>query len=289
LEQQLFRLEPRAEGIAGDESERIIVASRSMRHLARQPAGMGGKIDEPDAAHIGIRSCSEIRNDFDQRIGQPDRACRGHVRQQVAGKSLGDRADAQDRVAVGRRRARPGAFAEASDRYLAVAHRADHQSWNLGIDEQNLTGEVDNLVEHRAGPQAAGPAAGHGHEGHQQDDAGSKTADHQQRAPGSVSRWHYRLCRLKPSEAAEKAAGRRLGTAHPECRGHGFGLVLDRVAIVPDRPAARIEAIGALPVVGPAELEIGRCRRCGCESKRHQGPEGNLHGHPRILSLNIVE
>ena len=128
-----------------------------MRHLPRQPTRMGGEIEEPDPASIGIGGPGKIENELDQRIGQLDGPCRRHMRQHLAGEGLGDRADAQQGGAIGRRTARAGTLAEAADRYGALAHRADHQGRDLGLDEQDLTGKIDNLVKHWVSMHASAP------------------------------------------------------------------------------------------------------------------------------------
>ena len=122
---------------------------------------MGGEIEEPDPAGIGIGGPGKIGNELDQRIGQLDGPCRRHMRQHLAGEGLGDRADAQQGGAVGRRTARAGTLAEAADRYRALPHRADHQGRDLGLDEQDLTGKIDNLVKHWVSLQAIGPVSSH--------------------------------------------------------------------------------------------------------------------------------
>jgi hypothetical protein len=40
--------------------------------------------------------------------------------------------------------------------YLAVAHGADHDGRHLGVDEVDLSGELDHLVEQRIGARNSG-------------------------------------------------------------------------------------------------------------------------------------
>src|SRR5262249_50405359 len=65
----------------------------------------------------------------------------------LAGEGFGDRAQPQDRVAVRCRAALAGPLAETFHGGLSVANGADDDRGHLGIEDEHLPGEVDDLVE----------------------------------------------------------------------------------------------------------------------------------------------
>ena len=120
--------------------------ARALWDFARQAAGVCGEIDEPDRpAGLRLRG-DEVGDVFPQRIGERDDFVGRKARQHLAGKRLGDRADAKHRVAVRLGAWSLGVAAEALDRNLAVANDADDERGDIGCEEQNLSGEADRLL-----------------------------------------------------------------------------------------------------------------------------------------------
>ena len=119
-----------------------------------KPAGMGGEIEQGHAIEVAVHAWPEIGLPLGQRICEPHRSLGDEMGEHVAGERLGDRADTQDRVAVRCRAAGAGALAEAGDRHFAVAHGADHHRRHLGVDDEDLPGERDHLVEQCVGARA---------------------------------------------------------------------------------------------------------------------------------------
>ena len=87
-----------------------------MRNLARQTGRMGGEIDEPDRPPALGQRRDEVGDILGQRVGEADDAVGGEARQNLAGESLGDRADPEERLAVRLGVRIFGAAAEAVDR-----------------------------------------------------------------------------------------------------------------------------------------------------------------------------
>ena len=93
-------------------------------------------------SRIGRPPSDIVRRVFGQRIGKADHAVRGEARQNLAGESLGDRTDPEQRVGAGRRVRVVGAVAEAPDRRLPVANDAEDERRDFKRQEQDLAGEA---------------------------------------------------------------------------------------------------------------------------------------------------
>ncbi len=109
------------------------------------------------------------------------------TRQNLAGEGLGDRADAEERISVGRGVRSVVAAAETLDRRLAVDDCADDEGRGLGREEQDLAGEADRLVERglRGARRSRPRKRGGGEEG---EDFAS--------AHGGPSNWMFPIVRL---------------------------------------------------------------------------------------------
>jgi hypothetical protein len=153
-EQQRLLLDPVRESIPRYGRERIGVRAWLMRNFAREAARVSGEIDQRNLVQISVHTRSEIRLPFGERVREPDRALSDEMSQHVAGERLGDRPDAHDRVTVRRGTPGTGTLAEASDRHFSVANRADHDGGDLSVNEEDLAGELDDLVEHSVGSGA---------------------------------------------------------------------------------------------------------------------------------------
>jgi hypothetical protein len=154
-----------------------------VRRLAREAARVRGKIKQGDAVHVPVHARSEIGLPLRQRVGQSDRAVGDEMGEHVAGEGLGARADARDRVAVGRWAAWSGAFAEAAHRDLAVSERADDDGRHFGVEDEDLPGELDHLVEQRIGARSTCARAtardqDHGNDGDPQQPARNAMSHH---------------------------------------------------------------------------------------------------------------
>jgi len=91
-EQQGLLLEPGGESVSGYGGEWVVVGTRLVRDLARQSAGMGGEVDEPDALRVAARAGGQVGRPFGERLRQLDRAVGGEMSQHLPREGLGDRA-----------------------------------------------------------------------------------------------------------------------------------------------------------------------------------------------------
>jgi hypothetical protein len=146
-EKQLARLQIVDERVLGHSLKGIIIRPGPAFDLAREPAGVGHEINQPDLFAAPGRDRGPPAERVLERIGELQLALRNQACQHRSGERLGDGPDAQQRLAIGRLVASGPRPAESRNRALTVADSPDHQGRHFRLQEKNRSRELEGFLE----------------------------------------------------------------------------------------------------------------------------------------------
>lgn len=117
---------------------------------------MGREVEQRDLAavlsrHHGVRPAQPVL----KAIAQPDGAVSSKAGENLAGEGLRDGADADHGVAI-RLAGAVGTFPVAHDDALAVPDHCEHHSWDLHLQERDLSLEGHHVLQERGTWSRAG-------------------------------------------------------------------------------------------------------------------------------------